>query len=114
MPDLSSKFFRGGEEIPRERVQNLVTGKSEKDIEDTLTRLGWEGQLIASVALRLSADGKQADGGSFMLRGALSPEPIQIQAGKLWEKAEEDVMLTVNVPNGAEFVFAGGRLCTVQ
>ena len=112
MPDLSSKFFRGGEEIPRERVQNLVTGKSEKDIEDTLTKLGWEGQLIASVALRLSADGKQADGGSFMLRGALSPEPIQIQAGKLWEKAEEDVMLTVNVPNGAEFVFAGGRLCS--
>ena len=47
MPDLSSKFFRGGEEIPRERVQNLVTGKSEKDIEDTLTRLGWEGQLTS-------------------------------------------------------------------
>ena len=45
MPDLDQRFFRGGEEIPRERVQKLATGKSEKDIEDSLTKLGWEGQL---------------------------------------------------------------------
>ena len=112
MPDLDPKYFRGSEDIPRDRVNNLVTGKSEKDIEDTLTRLGWEGQLIAAISLRMSPDGRQADGGSFMLRGALTPEPLQIQAGKLWEKAAADVVLSVDVPNGAEFVFAGGKLCS--
>ena len=112
MPDLDPKYFRGSEDIPRDRVNNLLTGKSEKDIEDTLTRLGWEGQLIAAISLRMSPDGRQADGGSFMLRGALTPEPLQIQAGKLWEKAAADVVLSVDVPNGAEFVFAGGKLCS--
>ena len=53
MPDLDPKYFRGSEDIPRDRVNNLVTGKSEKDIEDTLTRLGWEGQLIAAISLRM-------------------------------------------------------------
>ena len=51
MPDLDQRFFRGSEEIPRERVPKLVTGKSEKDIEDSLTKLGWEGQLVATIVL---------------------------------------------------------------
>ena len=112
MPDLDQRFFRGSEEIPRERVPKLVTGKSEKDIEDSLTKLGWEGQLVATIVLRVTPDGSQTDSGSFMLRGALTPEPIKIQAAKLWEKATADVILAVNAPNGADFMFAGGRLCS--
>ena len=33
-----------------------------------------------------------------------------IQASKLWEKADNDIVLSVEVPSGNAFVFEGGRL----
>ena len=110
MPELNKKFFRGPTDLPSERIPDLLTKRSDKDVEDTLTRLGWEGQLIAGISLKVSPDGRSTASGSFLLRGALCQEPIQIQAAKLWEKAATDILLTINVPNGADLIFAGGKL----
>ena len=110
MPELNKKFVRGPTDLPSERIPDLLTKRSDKDVEDTLTRLGWEGQLIAGISLKVSPDGRSTASGSFLLRGALCQEPIQIQAAKLWEKAESDILLTINVPNGADLIFAGGKL----
>ena len=110
MPDLNRKYFDNPSEISAERVADLVTGCSEAAIRGTLTKLGWEGQAVASVILKISADGKQVTSGHFQLEGALSPTPIVIQASKLWEKADSDIVLSVEVPSGNAFVFEGGRL----
>ena len=110
MPELNKKFFRGPTELLSERIPDLLTKRSDKDVEDTLTGLGWEGQLIVGILLRVSPDGRSTASSSFLLRGALCQEPIQIQAAKLWEKAESDILLTINVPNGADLIFAGGKL----
>ena len=56
------------------------------------------------------ADGKQVTSGQFQLEGALTPTPIVIQASKLWEKADNDIVLSVEVPSSNAFVFEGGRL----
>ena len=40
----------------------------------------------------MSADGKQVNGGQFTLIEGLKGEPLIIQASKLWEKAEGDVV----------------------
>ena len=110
MPDLDKKYFSGENDIPVSKIGELETGCSESAIKDTLTKLGWEGQAIASVILRISADGKQVSAGQFQLEGPLSPSPIVIQAAKLWEKAGQDIMLNITVPSGNAFVFEGGRL----
>ena len=110
MPDLDKKYFSGENDIPVSKIGELETGCSESAIKDTLTKLGWEGQAIASVILRISADGKQVSAGQFQLEGPLSPSPIVIQAAKLWEKAGQDIMLSITVPSGNAFVFEGGRL----
>ena len=61
----------------------------------------------------MSVDGRRAEDGLFILRGALAKEPIKIQAAKLWEKADKDVTLEIDMPPGDCFDFQGGRLYNV-
>ena len=110
MPDLNKKYFSSEKDISAEKGRELVTKGDSEDIIRTLTKLGWEGQLIAAVIIRVSVDGRRAEDGQFSLRGALANEPIRIQAAKLWEKADEDVTLEIDVPPGDRFDFQGGRL----
>ena len=110
MPDSEKRYFSGKSEIPDHKRSDLETGCSEASIRETLTKLGWEGQTVASVILKISADGRQVTAGQFQLEGALTPTPVVIQASKLWEKADGDIVLSVEVPSGNAFVFEGGRL----
>ena len=110
MPDLDSKYFGGKSEIAQQKKTELETGCSETALRDTLTKLGWEGQTVASVVLKISPDGKKVTSGQFQLEGVLTPTPVVIQAAKLWEKADSDIVLSVEVPAGNAFVFEGGRL----
>ena len=110
MPDLNKKYFSGEKDITAEKGKELVTKGDSEDVIRTLTKLGWEGQLIAAVSIKVSVDGRRADDGQFSLRGALASDPISVQAAKLWEKADEDVMLELDMPPGDRFEFQGGRL----
>ena len=108
MPDLNKKYFSGEKDITAEKGKELVTKGDSEDVIRTLTKLGWEGQLIAAVSIKVSVDGRRADDGQFSLRGALASDPISVQAAKLWEKADEDVMLELDMPPGDRFEFQGG------
>ena len=110
MPDLLEKHFEGKQDIPSGKVKELLTKSDSATVNETLTKLGWEGQLIATVTLRLSVDGNRTEDGHFNLRGALGKETVKVQAAKLWEKANESVMLEVELPPGELFKFEGGRL----
>ena len=87
MPDLNKKYFSSEKDIAAEKGKELVTKGDSEDVIRTLTKLGWEGQLIAAVTIRVSVDGRRAEDGQFSLRGALASEPIKVQAAKLWEKS---------------------------
>ena len=60
--------------------------------------------------MRLFVDGNRAEDGHFSLQGALGKEAVEVQAAKLWEKANESVMLEIELPPGELFKFEGGRL----
>ena len=110
MPDLQEKYFEGNIDIATERVKDLLTKDNKEAIVETLTRSGWEGQPIATVTLRVSVDGERVEDGQFNIRGNLCKEKVKVQAAKIWEKAEEDVTLEVDVPPGEAFTFEGGQL----
>ena len=110
MPDLLEKHFAGERDIPAGKVKDLLTKGNREAVIDTLTRLGWEGQPIATVNLRVSADGERVEDGQFNIHGILSKETAKVQASKIWEKAEEDIILEVEVPPGELFEFEGGHL----
>ena len=110
MPELLEKHFEGERDIPAEKVKDLLTKGSREAVIETLTKLGWEGQPIATVNLRVSTDGERVEDGQFSIQGVLSKETARVQASKIWEKAEEDVTLEVEVPPGELFKFEGAHL----
>ena len=114
MPDLNKKLFQGESDISTDRVKDLLTEGNSDSINNTLTKLGWEGQLVAAVILQVSADGKRADDGHFSLRGPLCAEATKLQAAKLWEKADESVILQIDMPPGESFIFEGGNFASVE
>ena len=89
MPELSEKYFEGKCDIPAKKVKELLTKGNEDSVIETLTKLGWEGQLIATVNLKLSAERRRADDGQVM--------------GK-------DVMIQIDTPPGQLLKFEGGNL----
>ena len=91
MPELSEKYFEGKCDIPAKKVKELLTKGNEDSVIETLTKLGWEGQLIATVNLKLAAERRRADDGQVMGKGRQRrhdpdrhpPRPIaQIRRGK--------------------------------
>ena len=67
MPDLNKKYFPGEKDIAAEKGKELVTKGDSEDVIRTLTKLGWEGQLIAAVTIKVSVDGRRAEDGQFSL-----------------------------------------------
>ena len=110
MPDLNEKHFSGESDITSEKMKELTTKGNIKAVSETLTKLGWEGQQIATVTLRISTDGGRVEDGQFNLRGALGKDLVKVQASKLWSKADENVWLEIITPPGEWFNFEGRRL----
>ena len=112
MPELSKKYFGGAGDIPSDRKNQLLTKCDNQAIRHTLTELGWEGQLAASVIVKASVDGERVAGSTFKINGELTKDPVSFQAAKLWDKCGADIQLQVTVPAGAEFDFSGGTLAS--
>ena len=55
MPELLGKYFEGDSDIPAGKAEELLTKGSNEAVIGVLTKLGWEGQPIATVTLRVPA-----------------------------------------------------------
>ena len=110
MPVLANKYFEGEGDIPSETAAKLLTVGLGERAKDTLTKLGWEGQLIAPIGITLSLDGSEVANSHFSLHGDLVSEPISVKAGLLWEKTAKELLLSLKMPTGTAFKFAGGDL----
>lgn len=112
MPTLDSAFFNGGGDISlsiRERLR--VRGLGD-ELSQKLTSLGWEGQLVAGIALTTSPDGRNIVKGAFWMQGLLMDSTTSIPAAKLWEGPGKDVMLNLTTLDGHDFLFSDGSLCS--
>jgi hypothetical protein len=102
------RFFQGSGDIPPDIVNKLLV-RSGSDRE-ALTKLGWEGQLVGYTGLVLSGDGKSVAGVRFGIQGKLAAGAVLLQAAKLWQGAERDILLTIDLPEAAAYKFSSGTL----
>ena len=110
MPDLKAQFFTGNKEIPVTWCNNLSTPSIGLGLRDTLTKLGWRGESIATVCLTLTPDGSRLANGFFGLWGTLSADPIEFPASKLWDGTQRGSSIRITNLQGQLFKFASGHL----
>jgi hypothetical protein len=110
--ELNKKWFTGADELPEMVAENLEVPGFGRPLNAALGKNGWDGKAAAGIGLELSSDNRAVKSGQFFIRGPLSAEPGQLQAGKLWERAAKDLLVTFSFPHGGEFDFSDGSLAS--
>ncbi len=111
MAPLFKKWFKATGDLHK-IADNLLTPSFGQPVVQTLARLEWDGNFTACIGIELSPDNKHVARSEFMLRGLPTKEPVEIQANNLWASAGPDVKLTIHIPDGGIFKFAGGTLAS--
>ena len=110
MPDLLPQFFSGTSDITTTTASSLSTNSSGLALRDTLTSLGWSGKSVATICLTLSTDGSRVTNGRFGLWGALSDDPVEFPASKLWDNTQRGITIKLANISGQQFRFSSGQL----
>jgi len=112
MAPIDKELFRRGEPIEGEDVLKLQVLNGEEAVDAALKRFGWTGRAAGCIILRLGADNRSATAGQFAARGRLAREEVRLDAAKIWKDAEAGYTLSIKIPDGGQFGFGGGGLCS--
>lgn len=110
MPDLSASYFGDIKDIDKSVLKRLIVSNFGDAVEETLTKWGWEGQLVTTIGLGLSVDGSIIEAGEVLMRGGLTADPIVIPAAKIWDGVAKNVNLTISSLDSKRFSFKNGTL----
>jgi hypothetical protein len=112
MPTLNKKWFREIGDLLPDTVRKLHAVKLGFPVGQTLTGLGWKGELVAGIGLELSPDNRRVHRGEFFLRGLPIKDPVEIAAKDLWPAAADDIKLSIQLPDAGTFSFVSGTLAS--
>jgi len=112
MVSLDTKFFQGDGDLPLDIRDRVTISDFHESTATALRSAGWEGQLISTVGLGISADGQLVQNATFIMQGALHNAAIPLKASGIWEGASKDVTMHITLPDCSAFQFTGGELCS--
>jgi hypothetical protein len=112
MPVLDKALFTGQEEAEVEDLKNAEVTNFGVSVKTALGRFGWKGQATGCVGLGLSTDNRRIETGRFITVGYLDEEDGKIEARKLWQKADSNVVVTMQFKQAEIFTFSDGTLCS--
>ena len=112
MTVLDARWFTGNGDMPEVLAEELETASFGYPTNAVLGKNGWDGESMVGVGLELSPDNRKVNRGQIIVRGKLSKEPSTFQATKLWDSASKELAVSITVPSGAEFDFAGGTMAS--
>lgn len=113
MPDIDRQLFSGTEKLGDEDWATcLVADLAATTVAGKVRNLGnWNGNAAATVGLRLKADNSGVDGGRLVLIGKWD-EKIKLQAKKLFQGCEENVVLEMEIGDLAVFHCREGEMAS--
>ena len=109
---LDNSFFAGGGGYGEHDPGKYEVGNFSTHVDQALGRYGWAGDLAACVVLSLSGDNTTVLEGCLVVRGKPRAKDCQIEASKVWQGAEQGVLLTVSLADMQAFGFSAGGLCS--
>ena len=112
MSTLDRALFGGEASMCISDLGRLETRNYSDGVDEALKLFKWSGRTAGCVVLNLNADNSAVAGGQFMARGRLAKDAVKIEANKLWEAAESNLILTVQIPEAGVFTFGEGGLCS--
>lgn len=108
IPSISGKWFKAKENLTDKHVKSLAIPGMGIPAEKKLEDLGWNGFVVGTIALRLTTDNRNIEGGEFQLHGTISNSSFTVPAKKIWEDADEAASVTFKLPTGNMFRFSTG------
>jgi hypothetical protein len=112
MPVLDRALFTGQDEAEVEDLKNAEVANWGAGVKTALGKFGWKGQAAACVGLGLSVDNRRVETARFIVTGRLDEEDGKLEAKKLWQKADNSVMVTLQFRQADIFTFSDGTLCS--
>ena len=105
MPDIDRQLFKGNEALNTADWEKLtVADWSPRNVEGALERNGWEHKAAAAVAIRLKPDNSGPEAAKLLLAGSWG-DPLKVQAKRIFDGADEDTILEVELNDLAVFRF---------
>ena len=112
MPVLDKVLFTGQDEAEVDDLTKAEVTNFRASVKAALGKFGWKGQAAGCVGLGLSVDNRRVEAGRFIAVGALDDEDGKVEARKLWQKADNNVILTLQCKQADTFTFSDGTLCS--
>ena len=106
MPELDKNLFAGDADLDSDEARGAEVRNLGTDINRKLSNSGWNGvEAVGCIGLVLSTDNERVERGTLIVKGQLEEEPIRIEANKIWEDANKNVMLSLKLNNEDIFTF---------
>ena len=103
MPDIDRLLFKGREQLKTEDWEKMSASDwSSRAVERVLAANGWENKAAAAVATRLKPDNSGPEAAKLVWAGCWD-KTVKIQAKKVFEGADDDTMLEIELPDLAIF-----------
>jgi hypothetical protein len=113
MATIDGVLFMGEASMPRDELAELEIPNTDEAVTNGLKQLGWDGKSPAGcVVLQLAADNSAVTSGQFVARGQLAAEELRMDASRIWNGADANLQLSIQVPRGEAFKFSDGGLCS--
>jgi len=107
---LPEALFSGSGEVPTGELARAVVRDLGPDLDRMLAAFGLGGDQVAVVGLSATADGRQVVDGRLLFRGAFEKKEVTFAAARFWQEADEDVEVTICLPDPRQVEFSEGSL----
>ncbi len=109
---LDKMLFTRQEEAEVEDLIKAEVTTFGESVGTALRKFGWDEHAAGCVGLGLSIDNCRVETGRFIALGNLGTDNTKIEAKRAWQRADSNVVVTLQLHCAELFVFSNGMLCS--
>ena len=106
MAPLDKRFFEGDPTISGAALARVEVNNASSSVDTALKKFKWDGKAMGCVVTSLSPDNREVAEAFFVVRGSLDDRDEKIDASRLWQDANPNVVLTIRCPKADIFTFS--------
>ena len=105
---MDRRFFEGDPSISGSALARSEVNNAGSSVDSVLRKFKWDGKAAGCVVTSLSPDNREVTEAFLVVRGSLDDRDEKIDASRLWQDANPNVVLTIRCPKADAFTFSHG------